>query len=282
MLVVALGLASLCLSGCSHLRLAVAGSLIEDVAVASSKHDDVDLVVGAAPTYILLLEGLLEGDPDNQNLLISAAETYTSYAVLVEIEDPARAGRLYARAKEYGLRALRRDSKVASLLEAPYDEFATIATSLEDGDLALVFWAASSWGAWIATHTESMSALAELPRVILLMEWVLERDESFNFASPHIFLGTYRAAIPPLLGGEPERARHHFERALELTERRALMVQVQMARYYARQIFDRELYESLLREVITSPADAVPELTLQNCAAQRLAQTLLEEADDYF
>ena len=117
---------------------------------------------------------------------------------------------------------------------------------------------------------------------ILLMEWILERDESYYYASPHVFLGTYRAAVPPMLGGEPERAREHFDRALALTGRRALMVQVQMARYYARQIFDRELYDSLLEEVLSSPIDAIPELTLQNSAAQRLAQTLLLEADEYF
>ena len=57
---------------------------------------------------------------------------------------------------------------------------------------------------------------------------------------------------------------------------------VQKARYYARQVFDRRLYEELLREVLDRPVDAVPELTLQNAAAQRQARLLLDEIDDYF
>ena len=61
-----------------------------------------------------------------------------------------------------------------------------------------------------------------------------------------------------------------------------LMVYVAKAKFYARNTFDRELYESLLNQALTSPADAVPELTLQNIAAQRQAQILLDQADDFF
>ena len=267
---------------CGYLRSAVTGSMMEDVAAATAKHDDVDLVTAAAPTYILLLEGLLEGNPKSQRLLVAAAEAYLSYGTIVESEDLNRAGRLYARAKEYGLRALRQERGVGDLVEAPYPVYATIADKLDDADLPVVFWAASSWGAWIASHTESVTALAELPRVILLMNWVLERDESYYYASPHVFLGVYHAALPPMLGGDPDRARRHFDRALELTESRALTVHVQMARHYARQVYDRELYVSLLTKVLDSPVDDIPELTLQNRAAQRLAEQLLEETDAYF
>ena len=97
-----------------------------------------------------------------------------------------------------------------------------------------------------------------------------------------IFLGIYHAALPPLLGGKPDQARRHFERALELSDEGSLMVFVQMARFYAYRIFDRELYESLLTKVLKSPVDAIPELTLQNTAAQRMARRLLEESDELF
>ncbi len=60
------------------------------------------------------------------------------------------------------------------------------------------------------------------------------------------------------------------------------MAYVLMAKYYARQIFDRELYESLLTEVLALPVDEVPELTLQNMAAKKQAGKLLEEADAFF
>ena len=262
--------------------MALAGSLIKDVAAAASKNDDVDLVGDAAPTWLLLIEALLERHPHNRRLLIAAAEAYTSFGAIVEIKDPERARRIYARAKSYGLSALAHNERVAELLRAPFEEFAAVPAALNAHDLQTVFWAASSWGAWISVNTTSMAALAELPRVILLMEWVLEEDESYHHGSPHIFLGVYHAALPPALGGDPEKSLHHFDRAEELSGGHAAMVYVQKARYYARQTFDRELYETLLYTALDIPADGIPELTLQNEVAKKMALKLLEEADEFF
>jgi hypothetical protein len=69
---------------------------------------------------------------------------------------------------------------------------------------------------------------------------------------------------------------------LEIGQRQSLMVQVQMARYYARQIFDRDLFVALLEEVIQTPADINQDLTLQNMAAKEHARALLEQADELF
>lgn len=266
----------------ARLKAAAAGALLDDMVAATNRQDDVDLVTQAAPTYLLLLEGLGQGDPHNGRLLTALAQAYASYATLVEIDDPERAGRLYHRAKTCGLQALRQEKRLAPLLDAPYSRFTQIRALLRHRDLERVFWATLSWGAWISTHTDSMAALAELPKVILLMEWVVTQDETFLNASPHVFLGVYHAAIPAALGGSPEKALYHFDRALELTQGKALMVHVQKARYYARQTFDRQLYLELLNQALTLPVDGNPELTLQNMAARQLARKLLEETDAFF
>lgn len=273
----------LALTGCaSQLRAYFAGSLVQDVALATAKYDDLDLAMQAAPTYLLLLEGLLEKQPDNPRLLIAATQGYTSYGVLVESEDPEHARKLYQRAKTCGLRALAQNKRIAPLLVAPYSQFSQIHQYLKSGDLEKVFWAASSWGAWISLSPDSMAALADLPKVILLMEWVLEQDDTFYYGSAHVFLGMYHAALPPALGGDPEKSRSHFERALEIGQERVLMTYVQMARYYARQVFDQQLYQSLLEKALTLPVDRIPELTLQNVVARALAEKLLEETDEFF
>lgn len=271
------------LAACSSVRQTATGSLLREVCAAVALHDDLELVADALPTYLLLLEGLIHGDPDDPDLLRSAAEGYTATAALVETRDPRRAQRLYARGRHFGLACLvARRPETAPILEGPFPLFDTIDRHLHRRDLPYVFWAASAWGAWIGAHADSMAALADLPRVIHLMEWVLQRDEGYRGGSPHVFLGVCHAALPPLLGGDPEASRRHFERALELSGRADLMVQVQMARFYARQTFDRGLYVSLLEEVLSRPIGAVPELTLQNAAARRLARGLLEEVDVYF
>ena len=270
-------------AGCAaKLKSIVVGSLIEDFSAATARQDDLALVVSGAPTFLLLLEGLLEGSPDDQALLIAATKAYTSYAILIEAEDPIRARRLYFRAKEHGLKALSQKKPRARLLRAPFAQFITIFDHLDTGDVPAVFWTASSWGAWISANTGSMAALAELPKVIELMQWVLEQDESYQYGSPHIFLGVYHAALPKLLGGDPERSLHHFDRALEISQGQVLMVHVLKAKFYARQIFDRSMYETLLVQALDRPADETPELTLQNIAAQEQARVLLSQIDEFF
>ena len=253
--------------GCAaRLQSALVESLIEDVSAATARHDDLELVASGVPTFLLLLEGLLVANPQDPQLLLSAAEIYTSYATLVEVDAPQRAKHLYQRGKEYGLRALALRLSQPDLLQAPYAEFVRVTDDLEASDLPVVFWAASSWGAWISANTESMAALADLPKVIKLMQWIAAQDETFQYGSPHVFLGTYYAALPPMLGGNPQKAAEHFDRAVAISKGQVLMVYVLKAKFYARQIFDQALYESLLHEALTRPADAVPELTLQNIA----------------
>ena len=275
-------IAAMATAGCGFVRSRLAESLMADVAAATAKHDDVTLVSQAVPTFLLLLEGMIEDAPDNRRLLTEAAKGYTSYAVLVESVDPERARRIYRRAMDFGRRAMMRNHRAAAIMEAPYRDFENIAETLDRKDLETVFWAASAWGAWISLNTGSMAALADLPRVILLMEWVLEQDETYQDGSPHIFLGIYHAALPPMLGGQPEKSRFHFERALELTGEQSAIVFVQMARFYAVQQFDRELFVSLLERALAIPAAAAPQLTLQNEAAHRQARRLLLSTDDLF
>ena len=273
----------LALAGCaSRLKMAVAGPFIKDAAEAASRLDDVKLATQALPSYLLLLEGLLLHNPDDPRLLVAAAQAYTAYGTLVEYDDPEQARALYRRAKKYGLKALAQKKEIASLLDAPYAEFSKVRDYLRPKDVERVFWAASSWGAWISARTGSLEALADLPKVILLMEWVLEQDETYQEGGAHLFLGVYHAALPPSLGGAPDKALHHFTRALEISQGKSLMTYVLMARYYARQIFDRDLYESLLKKALSLPVDSEPELTLLNTAARKQARDLLERTDEFF
>ena len=56
------------ITGCGLLRNAAMGSLMEDLASATNKHPDAELVTQAAPTYLLLMDGLLEGNPNDAEL----------------------------------------------------------------------------------------------------------------------------------------------------------------------------------------------------------------------
>ena len=87
--------------------------------------------------------------------------------------------------------------------------------------------------------------------------------------------------MPPGLGGKPEIGRAHFERAIELSNAQNLLAKVFFAESYARLVFDRELHDRLLNEVLASET-RVAGLTLMNTVAQQQARELLGSADEYF
>jgi hypothetical protein len=78
-----------------------------------------------------------------------------------------------------------------------------------------------------------------------------------------------------------DRAKVLFDDTLDKTERRNLQVQLAMARYYAVNIGDHELFRSLLEEVVEA-GDVLPEARLSNTLARRRAQRYLDRIDYFF
>jgi hypothetical protein len=78
-----------------------------------------------------------------------------------------------------------------------------------------------------------------------------------------------------------DRAKVLFDEVLEETERRNLMVQLSMARYYAVNVGDHELFRELLQEVLDA-GDVLPEARLSNTMARRRARRYLDHIDLYF
>lgn len=263
-------------------RVAAVGAILEDVARSSSKQSDISVIREGTPAYLMLIDGLIEAYPQHEELLVAGAKAYSSYAAIFMEEDREKAKRLYLKAKQYGLQALSKLERFKELLPKHVDEFTTCLADFSKRDVPALFWAASSWGSWISLSTDSVEAMAEIPKVLCLMERVMELDEGFYYGGPHLFMAVYHVSRPKAYGGDPERARRHFEKAFELSQEKFLMAHVLYAKYYARQTFDRELFVSTLKRVLDAPADSVPELTLLNTMAKHQARALLDQVNDYF
>ena len=160
--------------------------------------------------------------------------------------------------------------------------FTAFLQKYKEEDVPALFWTASSWVNWINLNTDDLEALAEMPMLEATMRRILELDGEFYYGSPHLLMGAYLAARPAIIGGNIAEAKEHFERALTLGEGKLLMAKVLFARYYARRVRNRTLFEETLQEVLVAPVDTVPELTLSNVLAQEKAKKLLEQADEYF
>ena len=273
------------LSACAAsktMTVAATASLLEDVANASAKQSDLMLIRRGMPSYLMLLDGMVEALPDNKRLLISAAQLYASYAsAFIQDEDKVYASVLYARARDYALRALAQTG-FKNPAGRPFNDFEMGLYDLGETDVPYIFWAASCWGNWISLNQGSMEAMAELPRVELLMKRVLELDEAFYYGGAHIFMGVLEASKPRMAGGDLDRARDHFLKAIELGDGKFLMAQIYYADYYAKKAFDRELFISILEKALEIPADITPELTLLNTVAHTRAKEMLNQVDEYF
>jgi hypothetical protein len=256
--------------------------LLEDIAKSAYRQSDLRLIREGMPAYLMLIDGMVEAVPDNERLLISAAQAHASFAsAFIQDEDKDYARVLYARAKVYALRALAQTGIKDPVLK-PFDTFEADLNILDKKDVPAIFWAASCWGSWISLSQGSMEALADLPRVELLMKKVLELDEGFYYGGAHIFMGILNGSKPRIAGGNLDLARKHFLRAIELGHGKFLMSSIYYAEYYARKAFDKELFIAILRQVLDTPVDIEPDLTLLNTVAHTKAQRMLTRVDEYF
>lgn len=269
------------LSGCASLVTSAGSQLANNLSGAILNQDDPETVEAGAPAYLLLVDSLIEGDPGNENLLLSGSRLYGAYASAF-IKEQERISRFTRKARDYSDRALCvHGSRLCNLMERPYDDFFVIINTLKVGDVPVLYASGTAWAGWIQANSGDWNAIASLAKVKAMMARVVELNETYDHGEAHLYLGVMAALLPPALGGRPEDGRVHFERAIELSGGHDLMDKVEYARRYARITYDRPLHDRLLREVLDAGV-AVPGLTLSNVLAKRQARELLKSADSYF
>ena len=273
-------------AGCGRIVGHFTQPLFDDLTRSFMQQGDVVIAEQGTPAFLLILDGLIEHSPHSKGLLLAGAQAYSAYtAAFVGSKEPERNKRLSEKAKDYALRALSMHNKrFAKVKNEPYSEFVTCLGSFKEKDVPYVFYTATSWAGWIQAHSDSMDAIADLPKVQSLVERVIELDESFYYGASHTIMGVLLTVRPPSLGGKPEEARKHFEKALDVGQGRLLTTYVMYAKNYAKLMYEEELFFELLNTVLSSPVDTVSELTLVNTLAQEQAGDLIADAreEEYF
>ena len=267
----------LLLSSCSTI---ISNTLIEPTVANLQKQTDLDLVCEGSPAYLLMVDSLIAGDPESRNLLRVGAKAYSGYqSAMTECGiGPERIEVVAEKSKLYGTRLLAHHLP----LEADTDPtlFERKLEGMGKGQVEDLFWGALAWLNWIQAQQGSPAALVDLVKVEKIMARILELDPEFEMGSPHLFFGAYYATRPPMFGGDPDRSRMHFERALAISGGKFLLIQTTYAETLARQLFDRDLHDRLLHEVIEFEIDKAPDQALGNQIAKRKAAHLL--AEDFF
>lgn len=284
------------LASCSIKQLAVdslASSLADGTDVFATE-DDPQLVRDALPFALKTVEALLGSAPDNENLLLTACKGFTQYsyafvqldAERIEDEDweasergRTRALKLFLRGRDYGLRGLEtRHDGFGELLQTDLD---VALAKLREGDIEMLYWTASAWGAAVAQGLDRPELLADVHVLRALFKRALELDESWDKGAIHEAMVTIES-FPEAMGGSPERAREHFARALELSEGLTASLYISLAENLCVPNQDRSEFESLLRRAIEIDPDAALERRLANTINQERARFLLSKIDDLF
>lgn len=232
---------------------------------------------------IKLLEALIQGDPSNRQLLLLGSQGYSAYALAFAEDDSVERARVfYQRGREYGLRILREHKDIATALGADLQSFQRALRALPNDEIPAVFWTAFAWGGYINITRTDLDAFADLPKVIAMMNFVAERDPGYYYGGSYLFLGAIEATTPAMLGGRPERAKEHFEKALTLNKGRFLLTYTYYAQTYAVQVQDQELFEKCLKTVDDASLDILPEARLPNAVAKNKARILRQRMGELF
>lgn len=273
-------------AGCSPRTIALrqTANLVAAGAPALYDEPDPQLARESYGAHLKLLELLLRSEPGNEELLKTAAEGFGGYAFLfLEETQPERAKGFYVRGRDYGLRLLGvRRKELAKLGEMGLEDAEKALQSAKPEDAPALFWAAFGWAGFINLSKDSPSALAELPKVVAMMERARVLAPDYHFAGADLFFGIYYASRPAILGGDVKKAQAAFQEARRRTAGKYLMTYALEAQYLAVALQDQELFKSLIEKIRTSPPGQLPDSRLTDEVAKQKAAKLLGRIDDLF
>ena len=258
----------LLLSGCSLNRTAarVTSDVIDQGLPAVLSQSDPQYVKEALPANLQLMEILLASDPENKSLLVNAAQGFCGYAFMfLEDEYPERASVFYMKGQDFATRAL---------------DGAAVETA-EKKDAHALFWATFCKASYLNINRDKPEAIAEIPTLEPAALKLLELEHGYYYNGAQSILGAYYAIRPRMLGGDPDKAKAHFELALKGPGENFLLNRYMYAKLGAVAAQDQELFEKLLNSVIAAETrDGGTRLPDE--IARIKAKKLLEKKDELF
>lgn len=282
------------LGGCS-LKSRAVDTLAEVLGEAEGVYlsdEDPELIAEALPFNLKTMETLLESNPTHRGLLLTATKSFILYTYAfvepkareldyTEFDEAERirlrAARLYQRAYQYGLSGLAVEHPdIGARLSVSPEE---AASELTDEDLPLTVWTAAALGGVIGVNKDDPESTADIAVVGAMLERALTLDEDFENGTIHEFLFAYEAGR---VGGDLDKARRHYERALALGPGKRPSIWLSWAESVSVAEQDRDEFLALVDQALTFDVSAHPENRLLNVLAQRRARWLRSTVDDLF
>ena len=295
-ILVSLALVLVATSGCALKKVAlssVADSLSKSGDTFASDEDP-ELIRAAVPFSLKLVESLLAELPRHRGLLLTACSGFTQYgyafidsdAEFVKVDDyprfvrlQDRARRTYLRGRDYCLRSL--ELRYPGIGAGLVADAPAAVSRVTRADVALLYWTGAAWGKAVSISLDRPALIADLPAVGAIVRRAIHLDESFNRGALHEVMIALES-VPEAMGGSPQRARQHFERAVALSRGASAGPYVSFARGVLVGQQQRDEFLHLLNQALAVDVAREPALRLSNVLAQEQARFLLEHVDDMF
>ena len=291
-------IAVLATAGCSVRRFAVnkVGDALASGGSTYESDDDMELVGGALPFSLKLVESLLAESPKHRGLLLTAASGFAEYgyayvehqadeeasnSLLRSTALRARARRLYLRGYRYGMRGL--ESGYPGIGAAIADDPAAAVERVKKRDIPLLYWTAAAHGLAISTSKDDPEMIAQLPEVEALIKRASELNEGWNGGALEEFLISVESARAGVKAADQqERMRRLFERSEALSGGKRASLYVSYAEKAMVPAQNREQFKALIEKALAIDADKEPQTRLATLIAQRRARWLMGRMDELF
>jgi len=271
----------------------LANMLSGEGAGAFTRDDDIQFVGDAIPFAIKLMESIRDAAPHHAGIHETVCSSTTQYAMVYvawpseqvryDDYDAYEAGQ--ARTRRFLDRALT-DCKKAleitypGITEGLYQDPVGQLAQVEEEDVSLLYWTGATWLARISKSKEDMESIGALPIAAAFIKRALELDEDWSDGSLHDLAILLEPSLP--MPGGLDRARTHYERAIELADGRLASPYVSLGTSVSVVEQKKEEFVQLMELAIAVDIAANPDAQLANLYAQEQARYYLNHLDYLF
>jgi len=269
------------ISGCAGIALQSAKPILIDQQTALVSESDMSIAKTALESNIKLVEGLTLSFPGDTDLKLWLCEALCGYSLgFVEDYNRKEASKLYLRARDYAIGA----AKIKAGFDPSYtddlDKLKKWIDSRKRNHVRELFWLGQSWGSWVAINLDNSQALADLTKVKWIMEKVIELDEKFYYAGAHIFMGAVNGSLAPMLGGNPDKSKQHFEKSFNITENKFMLAKYYYAKTYCVTYRDKSEFDKTVSQIEKFDIETSPSLRLFNAISKNKVSIIKEKAEE--
>ena len=225
------------LSSCSSFnRVAInsASDLLYKAASAVETESNIDMLRLSLPGNLTLIEGLLSESKNNEEILATLTKGYAGFAYAInetdllidqwegksDLYNKQQALINYTKAVNFGIRYLKEKNIDFYDLKTKANDSAVVMHIFDKNltdkkmDLETVMFTAQSLGSMINLQKDNIGLVAELPLVKSMFDWICMKNPSLYYGTCDIFNGMYEAGRPKMLGGNPEKGKDIFLKAI--------------------------------------------------------------------